>query len=120
MDTIFIRGLKVDAIIGIYSHEKINKQPLVFNIEISYDTTQACDSDSIEHTVDYHQICNEIYDYVSHSSFNLIEALANKVAQMILANTKVKEVVIEILKPNALENADTAGIKIARKQNSRI
>lgn len=114
MDTIFIKKLQVDAIIGVYPVERKNKQPLIVDIEMSYDTRQAIASDNIKYALDYHKICIEMIEYISSSSFQLIETLAESVAQKILLDRNVASVKITLTKPKALKQTDSVGISIIR------
>ena len=53
MDTIFIRGLKVETIIGIYDWERTLVRPLVFDLELGTDTREAAASDRMRDSIDY-------------------------------------------------------------------
>lgn len=118
MDTIFIKNIKVDAIIGVYPDERTTKQPLNIDIEMLYDAQQAIASDNLAHALDYHKIYSEMIEYISRSSFQLIEALAGSVSEKILRyHHKVVEVKVTVSKPNALEHADTVGICVVRSNN---
>lgn len=114
MDTIFINKLKVDTIIGIYDFEKDNRQPIILDIELQYDTSQACASDNIRYAVDYHKLSQDIYEFVRQSSFQLIETLAEAIAKKILDFPMVNTVKLSLEKPNALDLAETVGIQITR------
>jgi len=115
MDSIFIEKLRVDAIIGVYPSEREVKQPLIIDIEMSYETSQAIASDNLRYALDYHQVCKDVYTFVSESSYQLIETLAEAIAQNILKTKRVVEVKIKLSKPNALDLADNVGIFIQRK-----
>ena len=115
MDSIFIEKLRVDAIIGVYPNERKVKQPLIIDIEMSYETSQAIASDNLRYALDYHQICNDVYAFVSESSYQLIETLAEAIAQNILKVAGVIDVKIKLSKPNALDLADNVGICIQRE-----
>jgi dihydroneopterin aldolase len=117
MDTIFIDQIKVETIIGVYEPERITKQPLLIDLEMQYDTSQAIASDNLRHALDYHKITTDIHAFVSQSSFQLIEALAQAIAMRVLKNKTVKTVSVSLSKPMALDQAKTVGIRIKR-QNS--
>jgi len=124
MDSIFIEKLRVDTIIGVYPNERVTKQPLIIDINISYDTAQAMASDNLKYALDYHQVCKDVHVFVSESSYHLIETLAECIAQNILKIDGVLEVKIRLSKPNALDLAENVGICIHRKNethaNSRV
>ncbi len=115
MDKIFIEKLRVDTIIGVYPIEREVKQPLIIDIEMLYDASQAIASDNLNYALDYHQVCKDIHSFVGKSSYQLIEALAEAIAQKILNFERVNEVKITLSKPNALDQADNVGICIQRK-----
>jgi dihydroneopterin aldolase len=112
--TIFIEALRVDAIIGVYDQERTNKQPLILDIEMQYDAQQASLSDNLKYALDYHALSDDIHTFVAASSYQLIEALAQAVAERILSNPLVKAVDLKLSKPQALDKADNVGIRISR------
>lgn len=118
MDTIFIQQLKVEAIIGVYEHERTNKQPLFIDLTLDHDISHAAASDELKYALDYHQLSIDIHQFVSESSYQLIEALAEDLAQHILQNAAIKKVDLTISKPQALDLAQNVGIRISRNQKS--
>ena len=56
MDIIFLKGLRIDTIIGIYDWERTTKQPIIIDLEISTDIRQAATTDDIEQTTNYKSI----------------------------------------------------------------
>ena len=115
--TIFIDKIKVDAILGIYDNERVNKQLLIIDIELDYDSNKASQSDNIKYAIDYFQITEDIHDFVLKSSFQLIEALANAIADRILVNKLIKNVQVTVSKPEALEKANNVRYR-QKKYNS--
>ena len=114
MDTIFIEQLKVKAIVGVYPQERLNKQLLFLDIEMSYDTKSAARSDKLSDALDYHKITKEIHAFVSSSSYQLIETLAEAIAKKLLIYKQVKKVKVTLSKPKALDQAKNVGIRISR------
>ncbi|MCF6318565.1 MAG: dihydroneopterin aldolase [Proteobacteria bacterium] len=115
MDSIFIEKLRVDAIIGVYPNERQIKQPLIIDVDMSYDARQAIASDTLKYALDYHKVCKDIHGFVSQSSYQLIETLADAIAQKILKIKGVVQVIIKVSKPNALDLADNVGVRIQRE-----
>ena len=114
MDKIFIRELALRCIIGIYPEERREKQNIVVNIELHTDLRKAGHSDDLVDTVDYKAIKKAILKRVEESSFQLIEALAENIATLALADNKVKRVVVTIDKPGALRFAKSSAVEITR------
>ncbi len=118
MEKIVIEQIAIDAIIGVYAQERIKKQPLLIDLELQYDASQACDSDNIEHALDYHKICLDIHQFVRESKFHLLEALAKAIAKRVLSNDSVFSVRVNISKPRALEHAHTVRFELTQFQHN--
>ena len=116
MDIIFIKGLKIDTIIGIFDWERQVKQDIILDIEIYHNIKKATDSDNIKYAVDYKEISNRLVDFVQNSSFFLIETLAEKVASIILNEFNIKKVKVTIDKGNAIRKAVSVGVSIEREK----
>ncbi len=114
MDKIYIKNLLVSCIIGVFPEEREKKQELMFNIELSTDLRAAGKSDNLADTVDYFALENEIVKMVSASSFQLIESLAERTAEICLADSKVSSVKVIIEKCGCLPIARSAAVEIVR------
>ena len=53
MDTVFIRGLRAQAVIGCYDHERTIRQPLIIDLELATDVASGAATDQLEHALDY-------------------------------------------------------------------
>jgi dihydroneopterin aldolase len=118
MGTIKIDQIKVDCIIGVYDTERINKQRLYIDIELDYDSTNACQTDYLKYAIDYFQITEDIHEFVSQSSYQLIEALTSAIADRILLNDLIENTQVTVSKPEALSKANTVSFSLLKKQNS--
>ncbi|HGJ65455.1 TPA: dihydroneopterin aldolase [bacterium] len=116
LDKIHIRDLLLRCIIGVYDSERENKQDILINIILYADLSKACKTDNIDDTVDYKVIKKKIVNMVEASSFNLIERLAEKVADICLENHKVRKVNVIVDKAGALRFAKSVAIEIEREQ----
>lgn len=114
MDRIFIRKLALRCIIGIYPEERREKQDIVINMAMHCDLRKAGRSDDLNDTVDYKTVKKAILALVEKSSFQLIESLAESIADIALANDKVQQVVVSIDKPGALRFAKSSAVEITR------
>ena len=114
MDKIFIRDLARRCIIGIYPEERREKQDIVINVEMRTDLRAAGASDDLGDTVDYKSIKKAILKLVEGSKFQLIESLAERIAEIALANEKVESVVVTIDTPGALRFARASAVEITR------
>ena len=63
-DIIFIEGLEIETIIGVYEHERDIKQKVVLDIEMTIPESDAASSDDLRHTVDYDAVSKLVTSYV--------------------------------------------------------
>ena len=88
-DKIFVKDLEIETIIGIFDWEREVKQLIKISYEVEVDIKKAFNSDNIEDTFDYKTTSKKIIKFVEKSSFQLIEALAEKISKIILQDEKV-------------------------------
>ena len=117
-DRILIEGLRVSCVIGVGEPERRAKQEVVLDIALHADLEVAGRSDDIADTVDYSAVAKSVVEHVAGSSFRLVEALAESVAGVCLADARVTRVDVRICKPGALRLADSAGVEITRHRQT--
>ena len=113
-DIIYIRDLRVQAIIGIFGWERKVRQEVSIDLEISFDCKRAAKTDAIESTIDYKAITKGIIAYVESSSFQLQESLAEGIASLLKEKYGVESLKLRVSKPGALRHADDVGVVIHR------
>jgi len=115
MDTIFIRELKVQAVIGIYPAERERKQPVVVDLEIDVDMQRIAKVDAIDATVDYEALVKTVLTFIEASRYQLLETLAEKTAAFILSEFKsMTRLRLTLRKPNALSQTPQVGVTLER------
>lgn len=114
LSCIFIEGLRVDAIIGIYPEERLVKQPLVVDLELYVDFSAAANSTLLEDTVDYDSVVARVIKLIIEGEYKLIESLAVAIADTLLTEFNVKKVSCRLSKPNAVPSADSVGVKLIK------
>ena len=114
MDTIFLEQVKVDTKLGVPEWERMVAQTVVLDIEISYDLARAGKSDAIADTIDYGAVVSRIRETLAEHSFQLVEALAEHIAQLILKEFKAENVKIKVAKPAILPGLKALGVVIER------
>lgn len=115
-DYVFIEGLQIDTLIGIYDWERRVLQPLVFDIEMSFDNRVPAATDDIALTLNYKDVSKRLIEFVSQSSFGLVETLAERCAQIILGEFEVAKVRLKLSKPGAVRGALAVGVIIERSR----
>ena len=116
MDKIFIRGLKVETIIGIYDWERTLKRPLVFDVELGFDTREAASSDRMRDSIDYAAVGQTIRDIAVDLQPQLLETLAEKIARTLFDRFPVLSVRLTIDKPGAIPDVKGIGVEIERRR----
>ena len=114
MDIIFLDDLRIETIIGIFDWERETKQTVILDLEMAANIKKAAASDSIEDTLDYKAVAKRIIQYVEESEFQLVETLAERVAEIILTEFSVPWVRLKLNKIGAIRGASGVGIIIER------
>ncbi len=116
MDIVFVRDLEVKTVIGVFDWERKIRQRLVFNLELGTDFSAAAKSDDLKDTLDYKAISHAIEEFAEASSYQLVEALVEAVADMVMTRFSVKWLSITLDKPGAVSCARSVGVKLERGQ----
>jgi len=114
MDIVYIKGLRIETIVGIHPWERDNRQPIVIDLTLSSDNRAAAATDHIDQAVDYAAISARVIEFVQASEFFLIETLAEKIAALVLAEFVVKGVRLSLGKPDAVAEVQDVGVVIER------
>ena len=116
-DRIFFRGIVLFGRHGVYKEEERLGQRFEIDLDCRLDLSKAGKTDSVHETVDYGAIYETVRHLVEDERFLLIEALAEMIADHLLADfDKLQSVRVEIRKPSAPIPGvfDTVGIEIHR------
>ncbi len=114
MDIIYLTELKIETVIGIYAWERQIKQTVVLNIEMAADIRNAAKTDRVEDTLDYKSVAKRLIEFISHSEFQLIETLAERIAEILLTEFSVPWVRLQLSKPGAIRGARDVGVILER------
>jgi dihydroneopterin aldolase len=114
MDLIFITGLRVETIIGVFDWERQVRQPVVLDLEMAADVARAAASDDVADTLDYKAVSKRLIGFIEQSSFELVETLAEAVARIVLEEFDVPWLRLRVNKVGALRGARDVGVLIER------
>ena len=107
---VFVRGLKVDAWIGVYDHEHGRQQPLVIDVELD---VAASHCEALGDTVNYETILQAAQTIAAEGHIDLVETFAERLAQASFADSRVTRARVRVEKPLALApHAAAAGVEI--------
>lgn len=114
MDKVFIEGLSIETTIGIYEWERRIRQPLVFDLEMSFDNRVPAATDRVEDTLDYKAVSKRLIEFVAATDFGLVETLAERCAELVQREFNVRWVRLKLSKPGAVRGAKAVGVIIER------
>ena len=116
MDIIFLRDLHIDTVIGIYEWERRIRQTVSLDLEMAADMRKAAASDAIEDTLNYKAVAKRVISFVEESRFQLVETLAERVAELVLNEFQVPWLRVRLNKTGAVRGARDVGVIIERGQ----
>ncbi len=116
MAVIQICDLKLRTIIGINPWERANKQELVISIMLEYDAAKASKSDSLKDALDYASVAAKVTRIVETSRYQLLEKLAAKVLEGIMADKRILASAIRLDKPLAIPGAKCVSFELSASQ----
>lgn len=119
VDKVIIEGLQVDAVIGVFDWERQIRQPVVIDLELGCDIRRAAQTDDIQDAINYKAVCDEISQLIIDTQAQLIERLAELIAQYILEHyLAVQQIKVTVRKPTAITNTTAVGIIIERNRDA--
>lgn len=114
-DVVYIRGLEVESLIGVYDFERHAPQRLVLDIEINFDCRPAGETDDLALALDYDRLSKALRAWCLEQSFELIESLAEGICRLIHEMFAVQRVLLTVNKPGAVSDCQGVGIRIERQ-----
>ena len=114
MDRIFIENLTVETVIGIFDWEREIRQAVSLDLEMDFDIRAAARSDSIADTLDYKAVSKRLIQFIEQSQFQLVEALAERCAAIVLDEYPVSRLTLRLRKPGAVRGSSAVGVIIER------
>ncbi len=117
-DRIELKGIRALGTIGVLPEEKVRPQPFEIDVWIETDLLEAGASDELSDTINYGEITEIVTKVINEESYQLLERVANRLTEVILANPKVDgvEVVIRKLRPPVPEFLESSAVRIYRKK----
>jgi len=116
VDRILIAGLRELGIHGVLPEERVRPQPFEVDVELHVDLAKAGATDDLADTVDYGAVCDAVSKIVSSESYQLLERLAQRIAEVCRTDPRVVGVVIEVrkLEPPVAAQVDHVAVRIQR------
>lgn len=101
LDEIVLTGLTVFGRHGVYEHERENGQEFTVDLRLRMPLDQAAASDDVADTVHYGELAEKVAAVVAGEPVNLIETLAERIADVALSDARVRTVTVTVHKPHA-------------------
>lgn len=116
MDKVLIRQLRIDTVIGVYEWEKNIQQSLFLDLDMAWDNRPAAATDDYQYALCYETVSNRLTQLVTEKPIELIETVAERVAECLLSEFKVSWVKVVVMKPGAVAAASSVGVEIERSR----
>ncbi|MEI7950914.1 MAG: dihydroneopterin aldolase [Gammaproteobacteria bacterium] len=114
MDIVYVRGLEVKTVIGVYEWEREIKQPVCIDLDMACDFGKAAATDEHQYVLDYKIVCVRVTKFIEQSNLQLLEAMAEAIATLIRSEFHVTWVRVRVGKPAAITGAKEVGVLIER------
>jgi dihydroneopterin aldolase len=118
MDIIYLHDLKIECVIGIWDWERKIKQRVIIDLDMGFDIRRAAQTDAIDDTLNYKAVAKRLQQFVGDSQFQLVETMAERVAEILLGEFKLAWVRVRINKRGAVRGAGDVGVLIERGNDS--
>lgn len=115
-DIVFIEDLRIDTIIGIYDWEREVKQTIALDIEMAADNTRPAATESIDDALNYKAVAKRMIAFTEQSQFQLVETLAERLAEIIMNEFNVPWCRLKLSKLGAVTGSKSVGVIIERSQ----
>ena len=116
-DKIILNGMRFYGFHGVHDKERKAGQYFLVNLECITDLHKAGISDNIEETINYSDIYQKVRNIVEGEPRNLLETVAEEIADILLSIYRIKQLTIRIAKPDLVlqgGSLDYAAIEIVR------
>ena len=115
---IFVHDLVLEASIGAYNHEKDSLQKIRINLDFGVDESGNSHDDRLENVVCYDEIINGIRNMLATGHIQLVETLAEAIADLALTNRKILSARVRVEKLDAVTDAESVGVEIERHKKA--
>lgn len=114
---VFVRGLTVQALLGVHAHEQAQPQRVVIGVDLAVRDPHAPDSvgpDELPRVVDYGAVAATARRIAAAGHLRLAETLAERIAMALLADERVVMARVSVEKPDVLPDVTSVGVVVER------
>jgi len=114
MDIVFLHGLQVDCVVGLWDWERAIRQRIIIDLDMATDIEKTAASGKLEDTIDYSAVSKRIHTLVVEGKFELVETMAEKIAETLMGEFRIPWCRVRINKRGAVTGATDVGVIIER------
>ena len=114
---VFVRDLELDANIGVYHRERGQAQPVRINVDLTVEEGDVLLEDQLANVVDYGAVVDGIKEILAGGHLNLVETLAERIAEFCLSDERVRVARVRIEKLKVVAEAKSVGVEIERESS---
>ena len=114
MDIIYLHDLRIDTVIGVFDWERRVRQTVILDLDMAADIRRAAASDDLADTLNYKAVAKRLIEFVAHGEFQLVETLAERVAELVINEFAVPWLRLRVNKQGAVRGARDVGVIIER------
>jgi dihydroneopterin aldolase len=118
MDIVYINDLRIETVIGIYDWEREIRQIVSIDLEMAADNRKAAASERIDDALNYKAVAKRLIQFVEQSEFQLVETLAERIAEIVLDEFDVDWLRLKLGKPGAVTGSAEVGVVIERGERA--
>ena len=118
LDVIVVEGFVGETIIGVHTSEVDVPQPVRIDVAVGVPRNFACTTDRLVDTIDYGSIREFLRDLLASHPHRLLEALAEEIAQRMLADFGAHWTRVGVAKPRKFADVDAVGVVIERRRRA--
>ena len=116
MDSILLRDLRIEVLIGIHKRERHVAQVVSIDLDIGIPGTTVFATDKVADTIDYERVALRIKELAGTGHFRLVETFAERIAKLLIDDFKAPWVKVSAAKIGILPNAKFVGVSIERRR----
>ena len=116
LDIVYIEGFVAQTVIGIDKNELHERQPVQMDLAIGVPSLRACVTDCIDDTVNYAAVRAEVHTLLATHKVQLLEALAEQIAQLLIDRFGAHWVRVKLCKPAKFDDVAAVGVVIERQR----
>jgi dihydroneopterin aldolase len=115
---VFVHDLELMGRVGIYAVEQRYEQRILVSVDLEVIDTYDGASDRLRDVLNYERLIKQIQAVIDSGHVNLLETMAERIAQSCLADQRVLAIRVRVAKPDIIPGCGSVGIEIERRRQA--